>query len=446
MTNNLETMWKAKKTLVSSILILAVVCTVSAQNGWNWGEQVDVAKEKNVIYTDALKAKNYAATIEPLNWLLTNTPDLNPSIYINGIKIHQELAKQESDPTKKEELIQKGLELHDTRIKHFGKEANVTDRKASYAYRFYNKDKSKYEFLYNLFTKSFELNGSKMIAGNLVAYMNMIYKYRFAGGDVPDEKVMDLYSSISGALEEHKSKAPADRKKRIEGMLDNVDKLLTATKVEISCEFVETKLGPKLESTGDLNMAKKIFQLMLTGKCTDSPLALKAAGVIQENEPTFTIAKFLAQKNIQDDNIEVGLNFYQEAARLTDDNIEKAETFVSIARIQAKEKQKSTARNSARRALSYDPSYSDAYKLIGDLYMGSFDDCAGGESKVDDRAIFIAAYDQYRRAGNSAGMANAKAQFPSIEEIFNEGKEEGQSITIGCWVNTTVKLERRPAN
>lgn len=446
MTNTLETMRKVKKTLVSSFLILAVAITANAQNGWNWGEQVDVAKEKNVIYTDAFKAKNYAAAVEPLNWLLTNTPDLNKSIYQNGAKIYQELAKQESDPAKKEELIQTGLKLHDTRIQYFGSEADVTDRKANYAYRFYNKDKTKYEYVYNLMTKSYELNGDKMQSGNLVAYMNMIYKYRFIGGDLADEKVIDLYSAISGALENQKASAAADKKKRYDAMLDNVDKLLTATKVDITCEFVETKLGPKLEATGELKMAKLIFGLMLKGKCTDSPLALKAAGAIQESEPTYAIAKFLAQRSVQNGDTEAGVKFFQEAANLTEDNVEKAEVFVSIARIQQKNKQKSTARNSARRALSYDPSYSDAYKLIGDLYMGSFDDCAGGVSKVEDRAVFIAAYDQYRRAGNSSGMTNAKAQFPSIEEIFNEGKEEGQSITIGCWINTTVKLERRPAN
>ncbi len=439
-------MWKVKRTLVSSILILAVAVTATAQNGWNWGDQVDVAKENNVIYTDALKAKNYAATIEPLDWLLTNTPDLNASIYINGEKIYTALAKQESDPAKKEEYIQKGLELFDTRVKYFGKEDRVIERKAFYAYSFYQKDKEKYPYLYDLFTKTYQLKGDKMNRGNLVAYMNMVYKFRFAGGELSDEEVINIYSNISEALSTQRASASDANKARYDKSIDNVDKLLTATKVEITCEFVETKLGPKLENTGDLKMAKLIFGLMLKGKCTDSPLALKAAGVIQESEPTFTIAKFLAQKNIQDGNVDEGLKFYEEAAGLSEDNVEKAETFVSIARIQAKEKQKSTARNSARRALSYDPSYSDAYKLIGDLYMQSFDDCAGGESKVDDRAVFIAAYDQYRRAGNSAGMANAKAQFPSIEEIFNEGKEEGQSITIGCWINTTVKLERRPAN
>lgn len=193
-------------------------------------------------------------------------------------------------------------------------------------------------------------------------------------------------------------------------------------------------------------MAKKIFDLMIKGKCIDRPLALKAAEKIQQSEPTYGVAKFLGAKNNQEGNDEKAISFYEEAASLTDDNTEKAEMYVNIARVQLKQGQKSTSRNSARRALSFDPSYADAYKLIGDLYMSSFDDCKGETSQVMDRAVFIAAYDQYRRAGHSAGMTNAKAQFPSIADIFNEGKEEGQSITVGCWINTTVTLERRPAN
>ena len=427
--------------------MLLIIGIASAQNGWNWGEQVDLAKEKNVVYTDAYKAKNYKATIAPLDWLLTNTPDLNPSIYINGVKIYEALAKKEADPVKKEGYIQKALGLHDARIKYFGEEGNVMGRKAFFAYSFYQKDQSKYPYLFELYTKTFEIQGDKMNRGNLVAYMNVVYKHNFAGGGLGDEEIINIYSAITEALSNQRARAKSETtKKKIDASIDTVDKLLTATKVEISCEFVETRLGPKLEETGELNMAKKIFQLMLTGKCTDSPLAIKAAGVIQKNEPTYTIAKFLAQKNIQDNKNEEGINFYEEAARLTDDNVEKAEVYVSIAKIQAKNSQKATARNSARRALSYDPGYSDAYKLIGDLYMGSSEECNQGESRVDDRAIFIAAYDQYKRAGYGPGMANAKAQFPSIEEIFSEGKEEGESITIGCWINTTVTLERRPAN
>ena len=432
--------------ILGAAFILSLALGANAQNGWNWGEQVDKAKEKNVLYTDALKAKNYQAAVDPINWLLTNTPDLNPSIYINGIKIYEGLAEKASDPAKKDEYIQKALDLHDTRMDVYPEDkADILERKAIFGYSFYKKEKDQYFNVYKYFKEAFELKGADLNRGALVAYMDMVYK-NYLYKNLSDEQVIDTYSAISEALAEQRKYASEAQRKKIDYSADLVDRLLTATKVEISCEFVEEKLGPKLEQGDDLNMAKKIFGLMLKGKCLDNPLALKAAGIVQENEPTFGVAKFMAQKNAQDGNDATAIEYFQEAVSLTDDNSEKAEMYVNIARIQMKNGQKSTARNSARRALSFDPSYNDAYKLIGDLYMGSLDECKEEKSQVQDRAIFIAAYNEYRKAGDTSRMAAAKAQFPSIEDIFNEGMEEGQSITVGCWINVTVALERRPAN
>ena len=432
--------------IFGAVFFLSFAIGASAQNGWNWGEQIDVAKEKNALYTDAKKAKNYKAAIEPLNWLLENTPDLNPSIYINGVDIYKALAEQETDAEKKEEYIQKGLSLFDKRIEIYPEnKVDVMERKARYGYEFYSKEKDKYQDVLSMFQKSFELNGLNLSQGSLVAYMNMVYK-NYLYKHITDKQVIDTYSAISEALAEQRKNAGESERKKIDNSSDTVDRLLTATKVEISCAFVEEKLGPKLQQGNDVNMAKQTFRLMLKGKCLDNPLALKAAGIIQRDEPTYGVAKFLAQKNGQDGNDAKAVEYFQEAASLTDDNSEKADMYVNIARIQMKNGQKSTARNSARRALSFDPSYSDAYKLIGDLYMGSFNDCKEEKSQVQDRAVFIAAYNEYKKAGNSSAMAAAKAQFPSIEDIFNQNMEEGQSITIGCWINVTVALERRPAN
>lgn len=436
-------MIKMKPTL--SILLITIITFYAQAQGWNWGEQVDLAKEKNVLYTDALKAKKYPEALEPLNWLLTNTPDLNPSIYINGVKIYQALAKSETNPAKKEEYIQKGLELHDTRVKYFKKEGSVADRKSTFAYKFYSKDKTKYPYLYELYNKAFELNGDKMNSGNLVAYMNVIYKFKFAKGDISDEQVIEKYSAISDALTSQKGKVKDEKKKkRYTAMLGQVDKLLAATGVTISCEMIETKFGPKLDAEGNLNMAKKIFGLMLKGKCLKSPLALKAAGIIQNSEPTYGVAKFMAQKNGSEGNVEEAEKYYKEAAELTSDNSEKAEAYFGLAKLQASKKMRSQARSSARRALSFDGSLKAAYKLIGDLYMTSFNTCKQEKSQVQDRAIFIAAYNEYSKAGNAKGMSAAKAQFPQMSDIFNEGKKVGDAITVGCWINTTVKLDKRP--
>jgi len=436
---------KTIKILVIAMLTISSSTTV-AQNGWNWGDQVDTAKEKNVLYTDAKKSKNYEAALEPLNWLLTNTPDLNKSIYINGVEIYKELAKKETDPVKKEEYIQTGLDLHDKRIQYFNQEGNVSLRKAYFAYGFYNKTKEKYPLLYELFSKSFELQGDKMPHSALLAYMNSVYKYRFAGGELSDTEVIDIYFSITDAIANQKKDASDDNKAKMDKSLDNIDRLLLATKVDISCDFVEENLGPKLEEGNDVRIAKKIFKLMLDGECIDRPLALKAAEVIQNNEPTYGVAKFLGSKNDREENYDKAIEYYTEAASLTEDNTEKADMYVKIAKVQAKKGLKSASRNSARRALSFDPSFSDAYNHIGNLYMGSFNDCKQEKSQVEDRLVFIAAYNEYKKAGNSTQMAKAKEQFPSIADIFNESKEEGQSATVGCWINATVKLERRPEN
>ncbi|MBC6400963.1 MAG: hypothetical protein GDA37_08140 [Ekhidna sp.] len=430
--------------IFASVTLLMSFTILSAQDKWNWGNQVDVAKEKNVLYTDAKKTKNYEDAVEPLNWLLENTPDLNPSIYINGVEIYKELAKKESDPVKKEEYIQTGLELHDKRIKYFKQENSVTLRKAYFAYGFYNKTKEKYPLLYELFTKAFELQKEKMPHSALVAYMNSVYKYRFGGGNLSDPEVIDIYFRITDAIAAQKKDASDENKAKMNKSLDTIDRLLLATKVNISCDFVEENLGPKLEKGKDENIAKKIFKLMLDGKCLDRDLALKAAKIIQENEPTFAVAKLIAQKNAQNGDNEAAIKFFEEALTLTDDNTEKADAYLSIAKIQSKNGQKSASRGSARRALSFDPSFSDAYNHIGNLYMGSFNDCKQEQSQVDDRLVFIAAYNEYKKAGNTAKMAKAKEQFPSISDIFTEGKEEGQSVTVGCWINTTVTLERRP--
>jgi hypothetical protein len=75
--------------------------------------------------------------------------------------------------------------------------------------------------------------------------------------------------------------------------------------------------------------------------------------------------------------------------------------------------------------------------------MNSFNDCRGGVSRVKDRSIYMAAYNAYQRAGDSQGMAQARAQFPSREEIFTEGLQVGGTINTGCWIGETVTLATR---
>ena len=136
---------------------------------------------------------------------------------------------------------------------------------------------------------------------------------------------------------------------------------------------------------------------------------------------------------------------YTLAVDLAETNEDAYDVIMGQAKCASKLGRKSQARSYARNALVKKSGAKDAYNLIGNLYFSSSTECNQGKSRVIDRGSFIAAYEMYKKAGNSAQMSASIDQFPSIGEIFEEGYEEGDMITVGCWINETVKLQRRPA-
>ncbi|CAD5271793.1 MULTISPECIES: lipopolysaccharide assembly protein LapB [unclassified Imperialibacter] len=433
-----------KKTWIFSLLFfLGVQLVAVAQPGWNWPEDRATAEEKNALYTDFLKQDNFKAALPHLDWLLANAPDLNESLYINGAKIYEGLADNEPDAAKTVQYQEQALSMYDKRIQYFGNEGDVLNRKGYTAYKYYKDNKAKYPDLMKMFEKVYELNGVNTLDNNLLAFMDVVRRFKLTGGAITDVQVLDYYDEIMAIID--LKKATGKNLDRIEKIAENIDKLLTAT-VTVDCEFVENNLGPKLKADPtDLKLAKKILQLQLTGKCTDSPLFMTSSKIVNEKEPTYSLTKVIAQKLAAEGKNEEAFKYYNQAVELADDNQKKAEIYYDMAKINAADGQKVSARANARKALSMDPSFSDAYTLIGNLYLASYDDCRGGESKVKDRAVFIAAYEMYKKAGNSQGMEKAKEQFPSIGEIFEEGMKEGDVLSVGCWVQESVTLQRRPA-
>lgn len=426
------------------LLILAVGYVAHGQSQWNWPEDEEmlaVAKEKNVIYNDARKAKNFDEAATELEWLLANTPDLNAAIYINGVKIYKALEKEAEGDTKLE-YQEKVMELYDTRIKYFNSEDKVLNSKAYDAYTFYKDKADRYPELFAIFERAYQLNGDNIESKNLVAYMDVLRRYKAKGGDISDDEVLDRYSAVSKIMDT-KVENGADPAK-MEKRKSVVDRMLTMM-VDVNCDFIENSLGPKLvENPNDVEMAKKIMGLSLTAQCTDLDIFLTAAKVVQANAPEYGMAKIIGRKLAAAKDFDGAEKYYTEAITLTEDGEKQADIYYELGNMFAKRGLKSKARVNFYETVKADPTRRKAYKSIGDLYMTSYDECKRGESRVEDRAVFIAAYNMYQKAGDGAAMANAKAQFPSIEDIFNETMSEGDSFTVGCWINETVLLQKRP--
>ena len=294
--------------------------------------------------------------------------------------------------------------------------------------------------------------------------MDIIRKYKLTSKTISDDEVLKNYDMISKIISYKISNEPKniDRLKRYQ---DNIDKLLTAT-ITVDCNFVENTLGPKLmeismlndeivETNYDdtapvsvyspeaVNLAKKIFQLSITGKCTSSDIALEAAKIMLSSEPDFAIAKFIAGREQLNKNYDVSLNFYDKAIEVTQDNNQKAEIYFNKAQLHMVIGNKEKSRKNAKLSISVKPDNPNAYKLIGNLYMTSYEDCKESKSRVEDRLVFIAAYNMFKKGGLISQANQAREQFPSMEELFNENLEIGQTMNVGCWIKENVVLNKR---
>ncbi len=430
-----------KRIVISLFLVYTSITWIYPQAAWNWPEDRAMAEEKNAMYTDQLTAKNYAEASEPLNWLLENAPNLNASIYINGARIYKELAKVETDAAKKAEYQEKSLMMYDKRIEHFGKEADVLNRKAYATYAFYKNDKTKFLLLFELYEKAIDLGGVKAHNNNLVPYMDVMRKYKMNGGDLTDNEVLTRYDKINAIIDQ--KLVAGEDKERMAKTREFIDKMLTSM-ITVDCDFIQNNLGEKLkEDPSNTKLAKKILGLSLAGGCSDLPIFLEAAKIVQADNPDFGMAKIIGIKSSANGDLTTAFKYYNEAISLTDDGVKKADIYYEMAVQLSHQGRKPGSRANALKALEADPSRKSAYKLIGDLYLTSFETCKKGESRVEDRAVFIAAYEMYKKAGDTKMMKIAQNQFPTMEDIFTLNLEEGQTTRVGCWINQTIKIKKR---
>ncbi len=424
-----------------AFLLLLVVSTV-AEAQWNWPEDKKTAEEKVVLYTDYKKQGNFQAAVEPLSWLLDNAPDLNSSIYINGADIYEELASKETDAAKRKEYVEKTLEMYDKRMQYFGEEAEVLNRKASAAIKLLFKDKNEYGRLEEIFSKALEANDANFAYYNIFPYMT-VAKEQYEKGELTEDEVISIYDKLNEVIDknvESNSKF-ADKYKE---QADKVDALFIQT-INVDCDFIASKLVPKMkENPEDTDIAKKVIALSLASECTDQDYFTDAAIATFEKEPNAGLAKTIGERMMRNEDYDEATQFLNKAAELSNSDDQKAEIYLGMANIALKQEQRGMARDYALKAAqASDAVDAKAYGLIGNMYMNSYEQCKGGQDVVDDRAVFIAAYEMYKKAGNSDGMRNAKEQFPSKEEVFTYNKKVGEQIKVGCWINESVAIQTR---
>ncbi len=430
------------KIVLAGLLSFAVAGFVQAQGTFNWpsDEKLEAqAREKNAAYTDYMKSEQFVDATKPLNWLLKNVPELNESLYINGVTIYHGAAGEVSDAAQKKVYQDSVITIFDLRKEKYDNEAKWIENKAYYSYNYYKADKENVGDALSTFDRVVEVNETFGSINLVAAYFDLVYRHNAYNSAFTKVELLERYENLNNLL----AKAEAEGKD-ISQPKATMEQLVVAMEL-IDCEFIENTLGPRMTADpSNMILAQQIFKYSVQYKCLNSQTFLTALEIIDNEDPTFSTSQVRAMRYMQNKEYDKALPILEKALTLAENNVQKAEVHMDLAKVNAQSGKKSAARSSAMEAAKLDSDKAgDAYTMIGQLYMSSTNDCKGGESRAKDYSIYIAAYNAFQRAGDNKGMSDAKSRFPSKEELFTEGKQVGETINTGCWIGETVTLATR---
>lgn len=406
------------------------------------------AAEYQVLSTDDMGLKDYRAAANSLHWLMVNTPNYYEGTYIYAYKAYEQLANAELDLAKKKVLYDSMIISYRMKGELFSLNDREKNNLAYKYYKYYKNDKDKIKEAFVTYHEAYE-NPQHVINNNIIAYMDILRRYTKFGNQVSLDEIFEVYDQITEVIEIKKGQGIAQKKLNQYSKIVNeiLTELIGNGENGIDCDFIEKSFGPRLDKDKSFEDAKRVFTLMLNNECTTNAYYIKAAEIIWSTAPSAGIAKTIAKSYSDLGELERASEWYEKAIDVIGDDAQKALIKMTLANIYATNNEKSKARAAAFAAVNFDNSITnDAYSFVGNLYYNSFNDCKQSDDKFADYAVFMAAYDLYKKAGDTNAMEKAQAQFPTNAEVHTGNRTKGEVLKIGCWINATTKLRTRPTS
>jgi hypothetical protein len=412
------------KKLITTVFITIVSVFPSISQNYE-----PTLEDRKLMFQDYYFLKDWVKVVPHLEYIVANAPDAGEKYYVKGIKVYNNLIKSSTDDNKIAEYQLKTLNLFEKRIEIYGSTNKMQNQYLSTTYRYWIKTPTQYDTLLSMFTQRIETDANAVSSSNLMAYFDVLRRAKRQGSSIDDTAILNNYDKITTVME-----VRGDEK----GYMKKIDQMLFKI-VALNCEKIEEIFDKELT---EVNSAKQYLNMVFKMDCDISDKAELALELILKNEPEYKLAMDAAKKSMIDGRLSDAEKYLGMALALITEKDQESEIYLQLAKTMTLKKNKFEAYKFAKQSISKGKS-SEAYSLIGNLYLSSFDECIGEKDIVARRAVFIAAYDKFKIANDTKNMAVAAAQFPSMEEIHFNNYELGQPMIVDCWFKEEIVLARR---
>ena len=435
----------------------------------------DECLEQLSIFAESAKIKNYQAAYEPWKTVLDNCPTLNVATYQYGELILKDFIKKSTTEEEKTKYLTDLLSLYDQWLENFPirkgvkQEGKILSNKGQAMLDNGVKDKS---LIYDTFDYAFNNDPESFTnPKSLAYYFQTGYDLYKDGTKIDLETLFEKYEELTEKFEllktnisknidvilkkEESGTALTSREARNKRIYDTnsnavsaylrlIDQLIAK---EATCDILIPLYSKNFEENKNNPLWIRRAAGRLDGKeCSDDPLFVTLVEQLHKLEPSADSAYYLGILNDKQGNSADALKYYQESVSLQTDNYKKANILYKIAVKFKNSGRRSSARDYAEQALSFQPSLGRAYLLIANMYADSANGC--GDTQFNKRAVFWLAAQTAQKAGRvdaslkkltATTVAAYNGRAPSKTDIFTEGNQ-GATVSFSCWIRRSVKV------
>lgn len=420
-------------------------------------ENPDQAETDYVIYRQMLKAKDFDGAFKRWQTVYANSPAADgkrPTVYSDGVVFYNRLIQE--DPSKREEYGQKILELYEESRRCYPGNGYMSAIQGFDSYYTY-KGTATDDEIFALFRESMEIDGAEKLQYFVINPMSSLTVQQHKDGKITDAEAKEIVTTLMARLKKGLAECKGNECgawKTINEYAPSTLRYFETVKGFYDCDYFVSQYYPEFQADPtDCDVIRTTYSRLKYGGCVDGDAEfdeLKAAYDANcKVEPSAPSVLRQAFDCLESNDYDCAIENFEAAAEGAPDAEKKGRYYLYAAKVYYSHKRNfSQARAYARKAAAADANTGEPYLLIGTLYASSGPLCGPGTG-FDSQIVTWPAIDKWQQAkriqpdlaGKANKLINTYTQYmPSKADVFQRGIKEGDSFTVGCWIQETTRV------
>lgn len=418
----------------------------------------DQASTDYVLYRDFLKVNDWKSAYSYWRRVYEVAPAADgkrATVFNDGVRFYEYFMTQTQDSIQIKAYVDSVFIMYSEMERCYPADSYADARKAFdiyYKYPFYG---SRME-AYQLFKKTIDTYGLKtpdFALNPFTALLTDLYFENKISMEEAQKYQQQIRAILAEGLKNCKGK-DCERWRIIDQFAPDRLTAFETVRGFYDCDYYVTKYYEDFAAAKtDCDIIREVYTWMRWGGCDEANAKFAevvAAG--NQNCSTSTAGTgplSVANKCLEDNDYNCAIQNYEKAAAEEKDGNRKGKILLTISRIYYSHlKNYARARQYAQRAADANPGWGEPYILIGRLYASSGPLCGPGRG-WDSQVVVWPAIDMWNRAKRVDASVAAEANkwinrysqyMPSVEDIFQRSLKEGDSYTVGCWIQETTTI------